>query len=358
MSRGARAHGASRSDRHDPVLVTGATGFVGRHLLRRLVGEGRRVRALVRPGTDPGPVRELGAAVCTGDVLDEAAVRAAVDGSALVIHLAAATSRTARDRGDLHRVNVRGTERLLRAAADAGVDRLVHASTTGVLGPTRGAPADEGAPPRPDTAYRRSKLEGERRVVAAVRRTGLHAVVVRPTSIYGPGAANWAKLFEDVVHGRVVIVGPGTHRFHLTYVDDVVEALLLAATAEVAPGEVFHAGSHEVLTLNGALEEIAAGLETDLVVRRLPRQPVATVCAALHAFRRWTGVDVPLLHRWEFHARDRACSVEKARRQLGFRSRVTLAEGAARTGAWLRARGLLDLPADPAPARARARRGT
>ena len=145
-----------------PVLVTGATGFVGRHVLRLLRAEGTPVRALSRTPRPVGTADDEHLRWVTGDVTDPAGLAAAVRGCGVVIHCAAATGRWTRRASDFRAVNVQGVENLLRAAADAGAIRVVHVSTTGVYGRLARWPADEATPCRPNSLYRRSKRDGER----------------------------------------------------------------------------------------------------------------------------------------------------------------------------------------------------
>ena len=144
------------------VLVTGGTGFLGRHLVQALRSRGRRVRVLVRPRPQR-PTRDLeeaGAEIVSGDLLDAQSLRSAVAGVDTVFHLAGRLLRAGEPDADYERLHVGGTKLLLDAIRGSDVRAFVHCSTTGVLGPTGAARAPEDAPARPSNAYERTKAEG------------------------------------------------------------------------------------------------------------------------------------------------------------------------------------------------------
>lgn len=228
------------------VLVTGASGFIGAALCRTLLDDGDEVAALVRrQGSEPQGTR-----ACVGDLADEASLRAAVAEARpeCVMHLAAeiASQRNARKVND---VNVRGTERLLQAisaASDNGAPRdphIVFASTV-VTGDAHGRLLTEDEPLPVATPYGRAKQEGERLVLGS----GLHAAVVRPSHVYGPGGWYANELIKQLRSpGRLAVIGRGENLWDVVHVDDVVQALALAARAAPA-GAVYHVADDEPIT--------------------------------------------------------------------------------------------------------------
>ncbi|MEX2194627.1 MAG: NAD(P)-dependent oxidoreductase [Thermoleophilaceae bacterium] len=214
------------------VLVTGASGFLGRAVCAELIGRGNEVAALVRrPGSEPDRTRAV-----AGDLTDAEALAAALAAAEpdCVVHLAAEIA-TQRDARRIEEVNVEGTRRLLDACRAAGSPRFLFASTV-VTGDAQGELLDEGSILPVETVYGRSKQQGEE----LVRESGLEAVVIRPSHVYGPGG--WFA--SDIVArlrqpGRFVVVGSGDNLWDVVHVDDVARAM--ADAAERAPaGSTYH----------------------------------------------------------------------------------------------------------------------
>lgn len=220
------------------VLVTGASGFLGGYVCRDLADAGHEVSAIVRrPGSAPPDATEV-----VGDITgDQAALDSAVAGAApeCVVHLAAEIA-SQRDAGRIEAVNVDGTRALLAACAAAGSPKVVFASTV-VTGEARGALLDEDTDLPVETAYGRSKQEGER----LVRESPLPSVVVRPSHVYGPGG--WfVEEFVDRLRkpGRFAVIGDGHNLWDVVRVEDVAQAFRLAA--ESGPdGSTFHVADDE-----------------------------------------------------------------------------------------------------------------
>ena len=193
------------------VLVTGATGLIGNHLLRLAAEAGHRVTALVRSSARAGVLADLPVESLVGDVEDPASLRAAMDGVEAVFHTAADMSLRLGFSERQHRVNVVGTRNVLAAARDAGVRRVVHTSSAGTVGkPPDGTVGDEtlefNIPPG------RSYIDTKRQAEGEVRRFvdgGLDAVIVNPTFAYGPGDNKWSPVARMLVRRRIVAYPPG-----------------------------------------------------------------------------------------------------------------------------------------------------
>jgi len=178
------------------TVVTGATGFIGGHLVRQLVADGVHTRVLVRRPESLSAALRARVEVVRGDVRDAGTLVAAVRGAETVLHLAACARAWARDPAEFTAVNVHTVERLLESAHAAGVSRLVHVSTMLTLPPGRPAPLD-GLAARP-TPYEESKRAGER-LVESYAAAGRHAVIVHPTRVYGSGPCNDANAVTRVI---------------------------------------------------------------------------------------------------------------------------------------------------------------
>jgi len=327
------------------TLVTGATGFTGSHLARRLVDEGEGVVAFVRPTSDTIGLEALGVECRVVDITDADDVAHHFGGIGRVYHIAATFRVEHTDVDEFRRVNRDAVGHLLDAARGAGVERFVHCSTVGVQGEIDDPPATEEAPYRPGDHYQQSKMEGELLAREAIE-AGMPVSIVRPAGIYGPGDTRFLKLFRPIARRRFVMIGSGEVLYHLTYIDDLVDGILRAGRRPGAVGGIFTLAGARYTTLNELVETIADAVGVAPPRWRIPYGPVyaaSVVCAALC---RLVGVSPPLYpRRVEFFSKDRAFDISRAREVLGYDPAVSLAEGLARTAAWYRAEGLLDADA-------------
>jgi len=320
------------------VALTGATGYTGGRLLETLVQRGDGVSALVRPASSK---RSLPATrIVEGDLSGAAALRALVEGADAVIHVAA-VYRTAGHPDSYYRdVNVGGTERLLEAAAAAGVARFVHTSTVGVHGHVERPPADESSPLAPGDVYQRTKAEAETLALEFGRRRGMAVTVVRPGAIYGPGETRFLKLFRAIARGRYAIVGDGRAFYHPVYIDDLIRGFILSLERPEAVGEAFILAGPRYVSQAELAATIARHTGGRVLPVRIPAAPLRWLGALCETVCIPLGIEPPLhRRRVEFFTKSRAFSIEKARRLLGYQPQVDLDEGVARTAAWYRQAG-------------------
>lgn len=188
------------------VFLTGASGFIGGELCRLLVRSGDEVRALARSDASAGVVAERGAEPVRGTVLDEDALAAAMEGCTLAFHVAGINTHCPEDADELLRVNVEGTRTVLRAAARAGVRRVVYTSSAASVGEPHGVVGDETTQHRGSylSVYDRSKHEGEIAAFAAGRSAGVEVVALNPSSVQGPGRASGnGKIIIAYLNGKL-----------------------------------------------------------------------------------------------------------------------------------------------------------
>jgi dihydroflavonol-4-reductase len=323
------------------ALVTGATGFTGGHLTRTLRRRGWPVRALVRNPGKADALEALGVEIARGDITDPEAVDRAVAGCSHVFHIAA-LYREAKHPDSVYRaVNVTGTRHLLSAAARHEVDRFVHCSTVGVHGDVDRLPANEEAPFNPGDIYQETKLEGELLVKQAFE-AGLPAAIFRPVGIYGPGDLRFLKLFKAIHTGRFRMFGDGQVAYHLTYVADLVEGILLCGEHPAAVGQVFILAGPRYTSINELVELVAAALDQAPPNGRLPLAPLLAAAWLCESICKPLGIDPPLhRRRCDFFYKFRGFTSDKAHRLLGYSPEVDLAEGLRRTAAWYFEQGYL-----------------
>ena len=313
-------------DRSDPptghgehhYLVTGGAGFIGSHLIGRLLGEGAAVRSLDNGSTgDLGRLAGLGGQLesVRGDIRDADEVTRAMAGVTHVVHLAAEVSvpRSVADPVATYAVNVTGTLNVLEAARSAGVRRVVLASSSAVYGDDPEMPKRETMTPGPISPYASSKLAGEALCAVYGRCYGLETVALRFFNVYGPGqdptsayAAVIPKVIDLVGQGRApVVFGDGEQTRDFVYVGDVVEAILLAMTSPAASGAVLNIASGAGISLNQML-----ALMSDVYGRELASE-----------YRPERAGDI----------RHSLADAGAAAERLGFRAAMPLEEGLRRT---------------------------
>jgi nucleoside-diphosphate-sugar epimerase len=324
------------------VLVTGATGFLGTGLVRRLLSDGAGVRVLVRSAAQAKPLQDQGAEVVIGDITGRAAVAAAADGATVVYHLAGRLFAPGVPATEYYRTHVEGTELLMaRCREGSTLQRFVHCSTTGVLGVTGDRPADETAPCRPTNAYEATKAEAE----LAVRkgsRDGFPAVIARPGLVYGPGDLHLLPFFRAVLRRQFRPIGRRTVWLHPIYIDDMVEALVRCGERTEAVGECFHLAGREPVSLAGLADAIARAGGSRMSRGYIPLPAAQALAVVGDRLPRNLRRSAPLTRgRLDFLTHSRIYDVTKARRLLGFAAATDLAAGAAHSVAWYREQGYL-----------------
>jgi nucleoside-diphosphate-sugar epimerase len=318
--------------------VTGATGFVGRHLIDALTAGGDVVTALVR---SPGKAMDLasrGVRIAPGDLGSMDALRSAVHGQEVIYHVAGLVA--ARNEAEFMAVNRDGTARLLDAAADAGRPRIVLVSSLAAGGPTeRGRRLSGNEEPRPVTAYGRSKLAGER----VLRRGTLPWTIVRPPAVYGPHDTEMLRVFRAVKFGVVPVFGDGAQELSLVYGPDLGRALAAVGRAPDTAGTVYYACHPEVLTSASMVRTIARAMDRTVGLIPLPRWAargaLAVTATLARVTRRATLLTPDKAH--EFFAPAWTCDPTPLTEATGWQPEHDLVAGAAATVAWYRASGML-----------------
>jgi nucleoside-diphosphate-sugar epimerase len=325
------------------ILVTGGTGFTGKALVRRLLDLGHEVVALdYKEGLKTRELREWGAEVVLGSVTDEAVVRQAIQGVEVVHHLAAAFREMNVPDSYYWDVNVQGTRNVLRAAFDQGVRKLIYCSTCGVHGNIDRPPGGEDAPIQPADYYQRTKYEAEP-IVREFHQRGLPSVILRPAAIYGPGdPERFLMIFRRVARGTFPMFGDGRTLYHPLYIDNLVDAFVLAMADGVGDGEAYLIADDQYLEIEELVKRVGRALDVDV---KIPHYPVWPVVAAGHVVEkacRPFGITPPIFpRRVDWYRQNRAFKIDKAKRDLGYQPKVGIDEGLRRTAEWYRQEGYL-----------------
>ncbi len=328
-------------------LITGASGFIGGRLAVRLVGDGWRVRCLVRPTSDISRLDGLDVEIVVGDVQAPESLVRAVDGCRIVFHCGALVSDWATV-DEIVRVNVRGTQNVLKAAVAVPVERFIHFSTTDVYGYRGGEMIDESyGGCRFSNWYAQTKLIAEREIWRAHEDRGLAAVILRPATVYGPPSRDVvAEIARALRKGSMVLIDGGRAVAGLVYVDNLVDAAVLAAGHDAAVGQAFNVTDGLEVTWRQFTNDLAQGLNCPVARWSVPFRVASSLALALeHGYRllrRTAGVKTrPLLSRQAVHVlgNDQRFSNDKIRNALGWAPRTSYADGLAATLAWLRSEG-------------------
>jgi nucleoside-diphosphate-sugar epimerase len=322
------------------VLVTGATGLLGSHVVDLLVERGERVRALVRRGDNHERLTKLGVEVCCGDLGDHRSLEAVVQGMERVLHCAAKTGPWGPE-AEYLRINVEGLKALVEAALAAGVQRFVHVSSITVHGNDVRGTADETAPLRVEpNPYSRTKVAGERLLAALVSERAAPITIVRPGWIYGPrDSASFARFATLIRDGKMLVIGSGTNHVPLIYVRDAAEGVILASMAPRAAGKAYLLVNDERITQCDYLVAIAHELGVRPPTRRIPYHIALGLGATAEFVGHLSRLKQPLLMRYglQLLGGENQFIITRARQELGFAPDVMLADGVRESVAWYRA---------------------
>ncbi len=323
------------------VFLTGGSGFVGGALCARLVADGRDVTALARSHQAAGKLKAAGARVVRGDVLDEASLREAIKGCGVVFNVAGTVGMCLPDPAPMYRVNVGGSVNVVRAAAAAGVGRIIHTSSAATIGEPTGTVATEDTPHRGHYLchYERSKHQAEQAVFAEGERLGVDVVSVNPASVQGPGrTGGTARLFIGFLNGRLRWAFDAT--VSLVFVDDCTDAHILAERhGEPGRRYLVSGATCSVRKLAHVLAQVAG---VDRKVRYLPSWAARAGAATVGGFFRLLRRRAPFCSenvRLVMHGP--AYDGSRAARELGF-DYTPLASWLRHTVEWYRAEGLVE----------------
>jgi len=320
------------------VFVTGATGFIGSAVARGLVETGHTVVALARSNPAPAVpgVRFVPGDLAAADGL--AAAEGALREARIIVHLAALRKDWGLPESTVERVNVESGVRLLERAPR--LERLVFVSSVGVHGFAVGSPIDEASPMRPYDSYGAAKVAAEQRLVSAAAARRVPLVIARPGIIYGPGDGYGmiTNMIRMIGSHRFLLIGDGTNRVQILYVDDLAAALRAAIERSEAEGQAFVLTGREEIRLRDLAARIAAALGTRLPPFHVPERAARLIASALERAGRLRGTKTePFVTHSKLNlmTRDYLCDTTKARTLLGFHPAVAMPEGIDRTVAWL-----------------------
>ena len=326
------------------ALVTGASGYTGQVLARKLCNLGFRVRAIARHSSRVESLSDLPIEWVRGDVFDPAVVAQAVSGVNYLFHVAAAYRDATITDETYYMVHVVSTQLLAQALLNvAEFRRFLHVSTVGVHGHIDEPPADEEYRFSPGDIYQRTKADAELWIREFSANTGLPVTVVRPAAIYGPGDRRLLKLFKMASKRFFPLFGTGKGLYHLIHVDDLTDIFITAALSPDAVGRVFIAGNPQPTRLEDIARIISDELKGPKVCFvRLPAWPLFALASACEAVCKPLKVSPPLYRRRvAFFTKDRAFDTRRLQQELRYHFSVPVEEGLRSTAKWYRESGWL-----------------
>lgn len=313
------------------IFVTGGSGYVGRNLIRRLVRDGHRVRALARSEASAATVAELGAEPVRGDMLDQTSLEAGMAGCDSVVHAAADTAHGGLD-AEQHHTNLEGTRNVLRAARAARVKRAIHVSTESVLlngAPLRNATEAMPIPARHAGGYSASKAAAEQAALAE-NGDGLNVIALRPRFVWGrDDTTALPQLAAAARSGQLAWIGGGNYLTSTTHIDNVAEGIV-RALERGRGGEAYFVTDGPPVEFRTFVSELLLRAGIEPPVKSVPRWLVEAAVAVGDRLERWSGGRIkPPLARQQYGTVgvEVTLDISKAESELGYRPVISREEG-------------------------------
>jgi nucleoside-diphosphate-sugar epimerase len=325
------------------VLVTGATGFTGIVLTRKLVEAGLDVQAIARASSDLTPLAGMPIRWYRGDVFDPKIVARAAAETEYIFHLAAAFREAKSSEKDYWNVHVKSTQLLAREALKTNKFKcFIHVSTIGVHGHIEQGPADESYRFAPGDGYQRTKAEAEKWLAPFASSNELPYTIIRPAAIYGPGDRRLVKLFKMATWKIFPLLGKGKCLYHLIHVDDLTNAFIIAATTPAALNEAIICGADHPIPIAEIAQVVSHTLGKRTKVVRLPVKPFFWAADLCEGICKPIHIEPPLYRRRvAFYTKDRHFDTAKLKRVLGYHPKWSNEDGIAQTARWYVEQGWL-----------------
>lgn len=323
-------------------LITGASGFIGPYLIRRLSALGHTCRCLVRADTDKTVLDGYNIEFVTGDITDDKTLNRIADGADALVHMATIghMSNFTVSESRFFDINVQGTINVMKAASAAGVKKIVHCSTVAAMGICPDIPATEKSPCFPHHPYGRSKLQAEKEVAHMVSKQGLPAVIIRFSMVYGPNdRRDILKLARLAQKGLLPRIGRKPKLTPLIHAEDAVSGIL-AALEKGKTGEIYLLTNPKSEPFDRIMKIIREALGVRSVALYVPEWAALTLASLIEKIFLWTGKTPPVSRKnIESTLADRVFSIEKAQKELGFDPKIDPETGLRETVAWYREKG-------------------
>lgn len=321
-------------------LVTGATGFIGRHLSERLAASGRKLRLFCRPESVAklADFPSQSVEIVQGDLRQRDSIHTALDGVERVFHCAGHVSDWGMPE-TFYALNVQGTQWLLDAALQTPVERFVHLSSIAVFGVPAPAYFDDTTPYGPGKdPYSQTKIAAERLVLRYHREHGLPVTVLRPAVVYGPRGTWVEEPLRMIRHHTMFLIANGKGTCHPCYIDNLLDAMLLVADHPRAVGQAYLVGDDQPMTFQAFFNHLANIAGAKPIRRSIPLVVARGMASTLETIGKLTGTERrPLLTHTaiDMVTAQSTMGMEKIRRELDFTPRISVAAGMALLRTWI-----------------------
>ncbi len=323
------------------VLVTGATGFIGANLVRALVNGGYEVRALTRNGDVSQRLKGMDIEICQRDLAENVSLKGVLEGVNCVCHLAGVLGGTTPDEEYYHQLHVRGTANLLAACDKFQIEKFIHCSTAGVLGPSGNGIADENSPYNPTNIYENTKAEGEKLVIKNARKKLLPTIILRPGMVYGPGDMHHLGLFSSIKKRYFFLINSGKSYLDPVFIEDVAQAFIKALETSETADQIYMIAGPNPVTVKEVAHVIARALDLPDTFMTMPTAIAMLLAKILTGLSKFVPFDSPLTpSRVKFLTESRASSIKKAIEQLSYNP-VGLEKGISETLKWYKKNGYI-----------------
>lgn len=311
------------------ILITGATGFTGSVLVRKLVNAGESVRAIARESSNIDHLKDLDIEWYRGDIYDPKVVSEAAEGVHYIFHVAAAFREAKLSDQDYWNVHVKSTQLLVKAASEnPDFVRFIHISTVGVHSHIENPPADENYPINPADIYQKTKAEAELWLHDFAKTSDFPYTVLRPAAIYGPGDKRLLKVFKMATWKYFPLLGRGKCLYHLIHVEDLTDIMIVASKHPDALGETFICGNPSSIKLEDMGRIVADELHKPFKVLRIPAWPFFLLGHICEVVCRPFGIEPPIYpRRVAFFTKDRSFNTNKLIKRLGYNVKQSNEDG-------------------------------
>lgn len=317
------------------AFVTGGTGFIGSHLIDRLLSKGYHVRALVRNPNKLGYLKNLPIEIVEGDLFSNSALEKAIEGAQYLFHVAGLVA--AKSKEEFFRGNRDGTRNIIEIAArvNPNLKKFVHISSQTAVGPGKGmTPVDESTPPHPLTTYGKSKLASEQEVLKF--KDKLPVTILRVSAVYGPRDSATFDYFKSAYRGLELLIGFRETYVSLLHSSDLVSGIILAGESEKANGQIYFLGSDQYYTWNEIGFVTRTILNKKLIRVRVPKPLVFVIAGISHTVSKFKKKPSVLNFEkaYDLIQDNWCCDITKAKTELGYKQEVTLTDGIKETVQW------------------------
>ena len=314
------------------TLITGATGFIGSHLVRALINEGRDVRCLVRKKSNTKNLEKIGVELVYGELLDKESLSHALKGVNIIYHLAAEVYSA--NVKDYFKYNVEGTRNLIESCNGNLIERFIYCSSIAAAGPNPDNKTllTEKESCNPITPYGISKYEAEKVVLGYSKQNKIPSVIIRPPIIYGPGQSQIiTDFFLQVRKGKFYIMGTGEYLRSLCYIENLIEGILLVEKNPGAVGEIFYLSDRKVYTFKEIVQTLADVQDINLNLIKLPPIVAHSAMSLFYILHKFFNINILKLYTIGTMVKNFGCSIMKAEKMLCYRPSINLEEGFRKT---------------------------